>query len=90
MENWMYGLIAIPVVAVGAAYGMGAFTKGPSVDESSLPALTSTSWKSPSALENALEEEKAAKADQARVTAGRRKKTKKSKSKNKKTNRRKH
>lgn len=85
----MYGLIAIPVLAVGAAYGMGAFTKGPSVDESNLPAsASSTFWKNPSALETALEEEKAAKADQQVLTAGRRKKTKKSKSKNKKTKRR--
>lgn len=86
----MYGLIAVPIVAVGVAYGMGSFTKAPSPDDSSLPPLTPTAWKSPSALETALEEEKAAKADRERMSAGRRKKTKKSKSKNKKTNRRKH
>ena len=84
----MYGLIAVPVVAAGVAYGMGAFTKGTSVDESNLPPMASSSWKSPSALENALEEEKAAKADRERMTAGRKKKTRKSKSKNKKTKRR--
>ncbi len=90
----MYGLIAIPIIAVGAAYGMGSFTKGPSVDESSLPFPSSSpSWKNPTALTNALEEEKFIKADQARAasyqaSAGRKRKTKKSKSKNKKTKRR--
>ena len=86
----MYGLIAVPVVALGAAYGMGAFSTSSSpISEDKLPAPSSTPfWKNPDALNRALEEEKAAKADSQTLTAGRRKKTKKTKSKNKKTKRR--
>ncbi len=90
----MYGLIAVPFVAAGAAYAMGAFTKGPSVDESSLPfGSSSPSWKNPAALERALEEEKTAfrgDTEAYQASAGRKRKTKRSKSKkNKKTKSRK-
>lgn len=87
----MYGLIAIPVVALGASYGLGAFTTdSSSLKEDDVPGLTSKTWKNPTALKDVLEEEKSVKADQQlyQASAGRKRKTKKSKSKSKKTKRR--
>lgn len=71
METWMYGLIAIPVVAVGAAYAMGAFsTKTAEINQQI----------------NAIQEERRQfEGDDDTAYGGRRKKTKKSKSKHKKT-----
>lgn len=96
MQSWMYGLIAIPVVAVGAAYAMGAF----STDISSLnkklgPDYSSSAFaKDPTAMQNEIDSEKMAfRGDDefsSYQTAGRKrkhKKTKKSKSKHKKTKR---
>ena len=72
MEPWIWGIIAgVPVLAVGAAYAMGAF----SVDTSAPPRSTSFMG----------DKEYATGRD---MTAGRRKKTKKSKSGHKKTKRR--
>jgi hypothetical protein len=74
MQTWMYGLLAIPVVAVGAAYSMGAFsTKTSELDQRI----------------NAIQEERRQfTGDDGTPYGGRRKKTKKSKSGNKKTKRR--
>jgi hypothetical protein len=74
METWMYGLIAIPVVAVGAAYAMGAFSTKTAEIQQNINQLQDESrqfegdveWNGPG-------------------RGGRRKKTKKSKSKHKKT-----
>lgn len=77
MQTWMYGLLAIPVVAAGAAYMSGAFsTDIPGINqkirqtELENAAFTGDNELSPY------------------QSAGRKKKTKKSKSNNKKTKRR--
>jgi len=70
----MYGLLAIPVVAVGAAYAMGAFsTKTAEINQQ---------------ISQLREEQTAFTGDDNTPYGGRRKKTKKSNSKNKKTKRR--
>lgn len=69
----MYGLIAIPVVALGAAYGMGAFsTKTAEINQQ---------------IKEIQDEQRQFNGDDDTAYGGRRKKTKKSKSKHKKTKR---
>lgn len=71
MENWMYGLIAVPVVAVGAAYAMGAFsTKTADINRQ---------------IGDIQMESRQFEGDDGTAYGGRRRKTKKSKSKHKKT-----
>lgn len=72
MQTWAWGLIiGAPILAVGAAYAMGAFS-------TSTPTLPrSTSFMGDEAYATGSD-----------MTAGRRKKTKKSKSGHKKTKRR--
>lgn len=93
----MYGLIAIPVVALGAAYGLGAFsTNISSINEKISPEYRSSAFaKDPKALEKAVNYEKTAfrgdsfsEQEPYQASAGRKRKTKKTKSKNKKTKRR--
>jgi hypothetical protein len=73
MQPWIWGIIAgVPILATGAAYAMGAFST-----DKSTPLTRSTSFTG--------DEEYATGRD---MTAGRRKKTKKSKSGHKKTKRR--
>jgi len=75
MEPWIWGVIAgVPVVAAGIAYSMGAFsTDIPGINEK---------------IRQAEEERTAFTGDDDYSYGGRRKKTKKSKSKHKKTKRR--
>lgn len=72
MEPWIWGVIAgVPVLAVGAAYAMGAFS-------TNIPTMPrSTSFTGDEAYATGSD-----------MTAGRRRKTKKSKSGHKKTKRR--
>ena len=74
METWMYGLIAIPVVALGAAYGMGAFSTKTAQINQQIRAIQ--------------DEQKQFTGDDDTAYGGRRRKTKKLKSKHKKTKRR--
>lgn len=77
MQTWMYGLIAIPVVALGAAYGMGAFSTNVAGINQNIKELE--------AKKTAFMGDD----ESYQSTAGsRRKRTKKSKSANKKTKRR--
>jgi hypothetical protein len=72
MEPWVWGIIGIvPVLAVGAAYGMGAFSTDTSMPPRSTSFTGDEGWSTGSDM-----------------TAGRRKKTRKSKSSHKKTKRR--
>ena len=81
METWMYGLLAIPVVALGAAYSMGAFS-------TNIPAIDAKIANTQAKLNEA--KEFSGDTEYYQASAGRKRKTKKSKSKNKKTKRRKH
>jgi hypothetical protein len=86
----MWGIVAgVPVVALGAAYATGAFsTKTSSLDQALGPSYSSSSFaRNPAALSSALQEEKVAFRGDT-DTGGKRKNTKKSKSGNKKTKRR--
>lgn len=80
----------VPVVAVGAAYAMGAFgTNISSLNKSLSPEYSSSAFaRNPKAMESALEEERTAFRGDTYEGGRRTKKTKKSKSKHKKTKRR--
>jgi hypothetical protein len=77
METWMYGLLAIPVVGVGIAYAMGAFSTNTAQLNQQIAQLREEQTAFPGDIEM-----------NSPTAGGRRKKTKKSKSKNKKTKRR--
>jgi hypothetical protein len=96
MENWMYGLIAIPVVAVGAAYGMGAFStnipeitaKNEAIKKNLYDPAQRAAFQKQEEQRDMLRQKAAKLEKEAGLGGKRKKKTKKSKSKNKKTKRR--